>query len=147
MISIYERALEFKKKYTRTIAWRIKKNSSVIEKYLGNTEKVLYVFVGQKNNNPLDILSTCVVALTNERIIIGRKRVIFGYFFDSVTPDMFNDLKVLTGVFWGRIHIDTAREFITISNLDKRALPEVEQVVRDCMQTKKKEILEKKEFR
>ncbi len=137
MISIYERALEFKKRYPITIAWRLKRNSKIVEKYLGTNEKVLYVFVAQKNNNPIDILSTSVVALTNQRIIIGRKRVIFGYFVDSVTPDLFNDLKVLSGVIWGKIHIDTAKEFITLSNLDKRSLPELEQMIRTCMRNKK----------
>ena len=136
MISIYERALEFKKRYPITIAWRLKRNSKIVEKYLGTNEKVLYVFVAQ-NNNPIDILSTSVVALTNQRIIIGRKRVIFGYFVDSVTPDLFNDLKVLSGVIWGKIHIDTAKEFITLSNLDKRSLPELEQMIRTCMRNKK----------
>jgi len=137
MASIYERALEFKKKYPMTISWRLKRNSKIVENYLDADEKVLYVFTAQKNNNPIDILSTAVVALTNRRIIIGRKRVVFGYFFDSITPDLFNDLKVLSGVIWGKVHIDTAKEFITLSNLDKRSLPEIEKMVRTCMKNKK----------
>ena len=140
MVSIYDRALEFKKKHPMTIAWRLKKNARIVEKYIGSNEKVLYVFAAQKNNNPFDILSTAVVALTDERIIIGRKRVIFGYFFDSITPDLFNDLKVLSGVIWGKIHIDTAKEFITLSNIDKSALPEIEQMVGSCMRTKKQQV-------
>lgn len=140
MVSIYDRALEFKKKHPMTIAWRLKKNSRIVEKYIGSNEKVLYVFAAQKNNNPFDFLSTAVIALTDERIIIGRKRVVFGYFFDSITPDLFNDLKVLSGVIWGKIHIDTAKEFITLSNIDKSALPEIEQMVGSCMRTKKQRI-------
>ena len=140
MVSIYDRALEFKKKHPMTIAWRLKKNSRIVEKYIGSNENVLYVFAAQKNNNPFDFLSTAVIALTDERIIIGRKRVVFGYFFDSITPDLFNDLKVLSGVIWGKIHIDTAKEFITLSNIDKSALPEIEQMVGSCMRTKKQKI-------
>lgn len=140
MVSIYDRALEFKKKHPMTIAWRLKKNARIVEKYIGSNEKVLYVFAAQKNNNPFDFLSTAVIALTDERIIIGRKRVVFGYFFDSITPDMFNDLKVLSGVIWGKIHIDTAKEFITLSNIDKSALPEIEQMVGSCMRTKKQQV-------
>lgn len=140
MVSIYDRALEFKKKHPMTIAWRLKKNARIVEKYIGSNEKVLYVFAAQKNNNPFDLLSTAVIALTDERIIIGRKRVVFGYFFDSITPDMFNDLKVLSGVIWGKIHIDTAKEFITLSNIDKSALPEIEQMVGSCMRTKKQQV-------
>lgn len=143
MVSIYERAKEFQKKYPMTVAWRLKKNSRIVEKYLGSKEKVLYVFTAQKNNNPLDVLSTAVIALTNERIIIGRKRVVFGYFLDSITPDLFNDMKVLSGVIWGKIHIDTAKEFITLSNLDKKALPELEKMIGSFMRKKKSELTKK----
>ena len=140
MVSIYDSALEFKKKHPMTIDLWLIKNSRIVEKYIGSNEKVLYVFAAQKNNNPFDFLSTAVIALTDERIIIGRKRVVFGYFFDSITPDLFNDLKVLSGVIWGKIHIDTAKEFITLSNIDKSALPEIEQMVGSCMRTKKQKI-------
>ncbi len=140
MAGIYERAAEFKKKFPMTIAWRLKKNSKIVEKYLKDDEKVLYVFAAQKNNNPFDIFTSAVIALTNQRIIIGRKRVIFGYFFDSVTPDLFNDLKVLSGVIWGKIHIDTAKEFITLSNLDKQSLPQIEEMVGVCMKNKKQQV-------
>ena len=136
--SIYERAKEFKKRYPRTIAWRLKKNAAIVQKYLRQDEKVLYVFVGQKNNNPFDIISTAVVAITDQRIAIGRKRVLFGYFFDSVTPDLFNDLKVLSGILWGKVYIDTAKEFITMSNLDKKALPELEKMITTSMKNPEK---------
>ena len=99
-LSIYEQALAFKKKYHMSVAWRLKKNSKIVEKHLNPDEKVLYVFAAQKNDNPFDFFSTAVLALTNKRLLIGRKRVVFGYFFDSITPDMFNDLKVLSGVIW-----------------------------------------------
>lgn len=130
---------DFKKKYPMTVAWRIKQNAKIVEKHLNPGEKVLYAFAAQKNNNPLDIISTCVVALTTERILIGRKRVVVGYFLDSITPDLFNDLKVMSGVIWGKIHIDTAKELVTLSNLDKRALDEIETKITDFMMKKKKE--------
>lgn len=138
MVSIYDRALEFKKKHPMTIAWRLKKNARIVEKYIGSNEKVLYVFAAQKNNNPFDILSTAVVALTNQRILIGRKRVIFGYFLDSITPDMFNDLKVLNGIIWGKIHLDTVKEFVTLSNISKRSLREIETKISSFMMEEKK---------
>ena len=138
MKSVYERALEFKYKYPTTIAWRLKKNASVVEKHLNPGEEVLYVFVAQKNNNPLDIVSTAVVALTSERILIGRKRVVFGYFLDSITPDMFNDLKVLNGIIWGKIHLDTVKEFVTLSNISKNALSEIETKISSFMMEEKK---------
>ena len=92
----------------------------------------------KKNNNPFDIFTTAVLALTSERLIIGRKRVVFGYFFDSITPDLFNDLKVLSGIIWGKIHIDTVKEYITLSNLDKAALPEIEKMIGTYMSEQKK---------
>lgn len=135
---VYKKALEFKKKYPMTIGWRLKKNSNVIEKHLNPEEKVLYVFVAQKNDNPLDIVSTAVVALTNERILVGRKRVVLGYFLDSITPDMFNDLKILSGVIWGKVYIDYIKEFITLSNISKDALSEIETKISSFMMEQKK---------
>lgn len=142
--SVLEQAREFKSKYPMTIAWRLKKNSSVIEKHLNPDEKVLYTFVAQKNNNPFDIISTSVVVLTDKRLLIGRKRVVFGYFLDAITPDMFNDLKVLSGVIWGKIHIDTINELTTLSNIDKKALPEIETMISSYMMQEKKKLNIKK---
>lgn len=138
MKSVYERVLEFKYNYPTTIAWRLKQNSNIVQKHLNPGEEVLYVFAAQKNNNPLDILSTAVVALTNQRILIGRKRVVFGYFLDSITPDMFNDLKVLNGIIWGKIHLDTVKEFVTLSNISKKALKEIETRISSFMMEEKK---------
>ena len=126
MGEVYRGAMKFKKLHPSTIGWRIKQNASIVEKHLNPDEKVLYVFVAQKNDNPLDVLSTAVIALTDKRILIGRKRVVFGYFLDSVTPDLFNDLKVKGGLIWGKVYIDTVKEFITLSNIGVEALPEIE---------------------
>ena len=135
---VYQKALEFKQKYPMTVGWRLKKNSEVIERHLNPGEKALYVFVAQKNDNPLDIISTAVVALTNERILIGRKRVVMGYFLDSITPDMFNDLKILSGIIWGKVYIDYVKEFVTLSNISKNALSEIETKISSFMMEQKK---------
>lgn len=135
---VYKKALEFYKKYPMTVAWRLEKNASVIEKHLNPGEEVLYVFCAQKNDNPFNILTTAVVALTNKRILIGRKRVVFGYFLDSITPDLFNDLKVLSGFVWGKIYIDTVKEFVTLSNISKAALSEIETKITSFMMEEKK---------
>lgn len=138
MGEVYRRAMKFKKLHPSTIGWRIKQNASIVEKHLNPDEKVLYVFVAQKNDNPLDVLSTAVVALTDKRILIGRKRVVFGYFLDSVTPDLFNDLKVKGGLIWGKVYIDTVKEFITLSNIGVEALPEIETEISSYMMEMKK---------
>ena len=138
MGEVYRGAMKFKKLHPSTIGWRIKQNASIVEKHLNPDEKVLYVFVAQKNDNPLDVLSTAVIALTDKRILIGRKRVVFGYFLDSVTPDLFNDLKVKGGLIWGKVYIDTVKEFITLSNIGVEALPEIEtEISRYMMKIKK----------
>lgn len=138
MGEVYRRALKFKKLHPSTIGWRIKQNANIVEKHLNPDEKVLYVFVAQKNDNPLDVLSTAVIALTDKRILIGRKRVVFGYFLDSVTPDLFNDLKVKGGLIWGKVYIDTVKEFITLSNIGVEALPEIETEISHYMMEMKK---------
>lgn len=138
MASVYEQVRAFKNKYPMTVGWRLKQNSEVIEKHLNPGEKVFYAFVAQKNDNPLDIISTAVVALTNERILIGRKRVVMGYFLDSITPDMFNDLKILSGIIWGKVYIDYVKEFVTLSNISKDALSEIETKISSFMMEQKK---------
>ena len=138
MGEVYRGAMKFKKLHPSTIGWRIKQNASIVEKHLNPDEKVLYVFVAQKNDNPLDVLSTAVIALTDKRILIGRKRVVFGYFLDSVTPDLFNDLKVKGGLIWGKVYIDTVKEFITLSNIGVEALPEIETEISHYMMEMKK---------
>ena len=138
MSKVYKQVLKFKNKYPWTDAWRLGLNSSVIEKHLNPDEEVLYSFVGQKNDNPFNIIGTAVITLTNKRLLIGRKRVLFGYFLNAITTDMFNDLKVTSGIIWGKIHIETVKEFITLSNLDKASLVEIETVISSYMMEEKK---------
>lgn len=138
MSTVQDMVREFKNKYPMTIGWRCKKNASVVEKHLNPGEEVLYAFIAQKNDHMLDILSSAVVALTTERILIGRKRVIMGYFLDAITPDLFNDLKVSSGLVWGKVYIDTAKEFVTLSNISKPALVEVETKITSYMMEQKK---------
>lgn len=139
MNSVYKKVLRFKNRYPDTIGWRLKQNSEVVEMHLNPEEEVLYAFTAQKNDNPINIIESCVVALTNKRLLIGRKRVIIGYFLDSITPDMFNDLKISSGIIWGKVHIDTVKEYVTLSNISKDALTEIETKISEYMMKKKKE--------
>lgn len=126
---VYKLARRFKNKYFGTIAFRIWAHSKVVAEHINKNEKLLYVFCGQKGGSNREIFSSCVVALTNERIIIGTKRVLFGYYLTSITPELFNDLKVHSGIIFGRILIDTAKEKVAISNLAKSSLREVETAI------------------
>ncbi len=130
---VYNAVMQFKRRHPFTVGWRLKKNSDIIEMHMNEDEIVKYAFCAQKNDNPLSIIETAVVVITNRRIIIGRKRVVFGYFLDSITPELFNDLKVRSGIFWGKIYIDTAKELVQLSNISKDALMEIETCVTDFM--------------
>ena len=136
---VYKKVLKFKKKYPSTVTWRLRQHADVVERHLNPGEEVFYVFAAQKNDNPLNIIETGVVALTSKRILIGRKRLLFGYFLDSITPDMFNDLKVQGGLIWGKVYIDTIKEFVTLSNIANDALTEIETAISDYMTEAKKE--------
>ncbi len=125
MNSVYTMIKRFKNRYPLTIAWRLKSHAKVLEKHLNPGEEIIYAFVGQKNSS-FDLFSTSVILLTNKRILIGRDRIVFGYFLTSITPEMFNDFKVSNLIIWGKVYIDTVKEYITISCLDKRALVEIE---------------------
>lgn len=136
---VYEKVKEFKNKYPMTISWRLKAHSKVVEKHLNPDEEVIYSFAAQKNDNPFDIITTAVVTLTNKRIIIAQKRLFFGYFFKAITPDMFNDLTVKMGAVWGKIYIDTIKEFVKFSNIQREALPEIETAITSYMMEAKKD--------
>lgn len=134
-----EQLARFKSKYPLTIGWRLNKNSRVLLEHLHDDEVIKYAFYAQKNKSSLDVTSTGIVAVTNKRLLIARDRVVIGYFFDSITPEMFNDLKVRSGIIWGKIIIDTIKEIVILSNISKSALPEIEEEVTSAMMELKDE--------
>ena len=138
MNSVYKLALDFKRRHPGGIAWRLKKHCDVIEKHLNPGEEPTFVFAGQKNSNFYDIFTSCVVVLTNKRILIGQKRVVWGYFLSSITPDLYNDLWVYQGLIWGKITIDTVKEEVVLSNLSKSGLDEIETNITEFMMQEKK---------
>lgn len=138
MSNVYEKVKEFKDKYPMTVAWRLKQHCKIVDLHLNPDEEVVYAFAAQKNDNPLDIITSSVIALTNKRIVIAQKRMIFGYFFKSITPDMFNDLTVKMGLVWGKVYIDIVKEFVCLSNIQREALPEIETAITAYMMEEKK---------
>lgn len=140
----YDMIRKFLKRYPFTIAWRTKQHCKIIDKHLNPDEKILYMFAGQKNDRMSEIFNTYVVALTDKRIMVATKRLIFGYFFKSITPDMYNDLTVQKGLIFGRVVLDTIKEVITITNIDPKALSEIESNITEIMiEQKKKYAIEK----
>lgn len=140
MATIYEQIVRFQRMFPMTVGWRLKKNASVVEKHLNPGEEAIYCFVAQKSFHCYDIFQTCAVVLTNRRILIGRDRVVVGYFLDAITPDLFNDLKVKAGLLWGKIIIDTVKERVVLSHIDKRALDEIETKITDYMMNEKEHL-------
>ena len=136
--SVYTLAKEFKRKYPATIAFRIKAHSKLVQKFVGSDEEVKYVFVAQKNFKSYEFINTNIIVLTNKRLLVATKRLIFGYFYKAITPDMFNDLTIKSGLLWGKVIIDTIKEKVVLSNIDKAALAEIEQSVSSVMMEEKK---------
>ena len=143
MNDTYLKLKEFKSKYPSTIAWRLKAHSKVIERHLNPGEIVNFVFAAQKGFSSIDIFSTFVIVLTNKRILLAQKRVLWGYTYLSVTPDMFNDLTVFSGLIWGKVYIDTVKETIILSNVSKNSLDDIETQITEYMMTEKKKYQEK----
>lgn len=139
MGKVYDEVIRFKRKYPGTVTWRLKKHAKIVQAHLNPDEEVLYAFTGQRNNVFYDVISTSVFIITNKRLLIGQKRLIFGYFLYSITPDMFNDLTVISGLIWGKVCIDTINEQVYVSNLSKKSLDEIETKVTEYMMEEKKE--------
>lgn len=138
MIKSYKELKDFKKKHPLTIAWRIKSHAKIIDKHLDEKEKIYYAFVGQKNDNMLDIISTTAFVLTNKRIMLASKRLLFGYKFKSITPDMYNDITVGKSILFGRVVIDTMKEVVVFTNIAPSALDEIETKITEYMIAYKK---------
>ncbi len=134
---IYAKVKEFQQKYPMTVAWRIKEHCKIVALHMNDDEEVRYAFAAQKNDNPFDIITTYVIVLTNKRILLGSKRVLFGYFYNAITPDMFNDLSIKMGIIWGRVSIDTVKEQVFLSNIQREALAEIETQITEYMMEEK----------
>ena len=141
-MSVYEMALKFKREHKGTVAFRIRKHSEIIERHLNPGEKVLYVFCGQKNTQSYMFINSCVVALTNKRLMIGQKRVLWGYFFTTITPDLYSDLKVRKNLIWSDVEIDTINENVYLSNISPTGAVEIETNVTEFMMKEKKKYKE-----
>lgn len=139
----YHLVCRFKRKYPMTIAHFLKRHSKVAQSIVDADEKILYAFCGQKNDSYQVLFDTCVVIVTNKRLIIGQKRLLWGYQITTVTPELFNDLKIYSGLIFGKVEIDTVKEVIFVSNLDKKSLDEIETNVTSIMLKNKKKNKEK----
>lgn len=136
---VYSLVNQFLKKYPLTIAWRISSHCKILAKHLNQDEKIIYIFPAQKNPSTFDIFSTVIIAFTDKRILIAQKRILWGYNLLSITPDMFNDFEVYKGIIFGKLDIDTIKEVLQISDIDPKALVEIESNLSDYLATVKKD--------
>lgn len=134
---IYENIKEFKKSYPKTVAWRLKQNSSVIERHLNDDEVVLFTFAGQKDTKITNPFYTTIVVFTNKRMILGRKMFLGRYYYYSITPDMLNDFEIKAGILFGSVEVDTIKEHFVINCIDKNALVKIEDALSKYMQNEK----------
>ncbi len=139
MNTVYEKVMNFKRRYPTTIAWRVKNHCKVVAEHINDDEEVLYAFAAQKSPNLFGFNSTYVVALTDKRLILAQKRLLFGYFYYTITPDMFNDLTLKMGLIWGKAIIDTVKETVYLTCLSKGALKEIETVLSKYMMQEKRQ--------
>jgi len=133
MGKVYNKVLEFERKYSGGITWRLKRHCKVVEEYINPDEEVLYAFCAQKNEKVTEIFNTFVIVVTSKRLLLGHKRLLWGSFLYSVTPDLYNDLQVYKGLLWGKITIDTVKEKIILTNLPKSGLDEIETTISEFM--------------
>lgn len=135
---IYEAAIRFKKRHPGTVAWRLKKHAKIVENYLDHGETVNYVFAAQKSEKLTEIFYTNLIVLTNKRLILGKKRVLYGHSCTSITPEMYNDLKIKKDIIWGDVIIDTLHEKVHLSHIAGSALDEIETNINTFMLKEKK---------
>lgn len=133
MNEVYKKVKEFKNKYKKTVAFRLKSHAKVVNLHLNDDETLLYAFTAQNNRSSLMIINSCVVALTSKRIIIGKKRLLWGYFMTSITPDLYNDIKIIKNLIWSDIEIDTVKENVYLSNIDPKGAIEIESTITNYM--------------
>lgn len=140
MGKIFDLITIHKSKFSGSIGWRLEKHCAVVEDFLNPGEEVSYAFFGQLNESWQDFFSTCVVVVTNKRLLIGQKRILWGSSYMQITPDLYNDMEVYQGLFFGKIVIDTVKEELVISNLSRKALPEIETAISEFMLEAKKKL-------
>lgn len=139
-MNAYDELKKFKKKYPLSVAWRIKNHAKVIETHLNPGEKIKYAFAAQKTKGFLQMFFTSAVVITNKRLLLATDRVLFGYFLTSITPDMYNDLKVKSGLIWGNVEIDTIKELVELSHISLKALNEIETEITEFMMKERKKL-------
>ena len=89
-----------------------------------------------QNTIIIDIINSTVGGLVN--VITGDEQI-------NQSESENNDLKVSSGLIWGKVYIDTIKEFVTLSNISKEALREIETEITSYMLEAKKQYIKNEE--
>ena len=54
---------------------------------------------------------------------------------------MFNDLSIKMGIIWGKVSIDTIKEQVFLSNIQREALAEIETQITEYMMEEKQKYI------
>lgn len=139
-MSTYNFVHDFQKKYPLTISWfRLKKHAKLLDKNLYPDEKIIYAFPGQIHSAGNGIFNTGIFAITNKRIITAQDRLIIGYKINAITLDLYNDLQVSAGVIWGSVTVDTVKETLVFTHIQKSGLIEIQKSITSYIIKSKKE--------
>lgn len=95
--------LNFKKKYPGWVTWCERKHTKIVENYLNPDEKVLYAFCAQKNETFNELFNTFSIAITNKRIMLCHKRLLWGCFYYTITQYLYNDMQIYSGLLWEKL--------------------------------------------
>ena len=113
MGKVCDQVIRYKRKFPGSIIWwRYKKHAKVVENHLNPGEIPMYSFAAQMNDNPFDLFSTAVLCMTNRRLLVGQDHIIGGY---------------------------TLKEEVIFTNVEKKALREIETAITTGMMEEKKE--------
>ena len=137
MKKVYEKVKEFKEKYPGTIAFRLREHSDVAEDNLIDGEEVQYAFCGTDAAK-----KSRVVALTDRRVIVARKELIYGSYCWSINRDQICSVSVSNGLLWSRVSIKTLTEtFAYIDLIEPTALNEIQNNLTGKVITKKNNVV------
>lgn len=110
-----------------------KKHFKVLESNLRKDEEVYMTFIGFKDMKGMNHDSTCAYAITNERMILGQKKVI-GENFVAVVLDNINDISLNKKLAYGIITFDTIKETFNVGvlkNTSQNIMEEASRIIFD----------------
>lgn len=102
---IYEKVMEFKNKFSGVPATRLERHAEVAMKSLAEGENVLHVYCGLD-----EFYRTQIVVVTDRRVIVARKKLLFGSRISSIDRDKVCNIHNRRSLLWNDIFFNTLTE-------------------------------------